>query len=279
MKAWAAAIQMASASDVKANLERAAALAREAAAAGAQLIGLPENFAYLGDDVDHKLAIAERLDVDKGGADGPILGAMRALARETKAWLILGGFPEKLPRDPEQPERIANTCVLLDAKGRVQARYRKLHLFDVTIPGGVRFRESDTVAPGDAPVLASTPWGGLGLSVCYDLRFPELYRVLTARGAVMLTVPSAFTRETGKDHWHALLRARAIENQAFVIAPAQFGPPGAKRPRYGHALIADPWGAVLAECGDREGFALAELDFDYQAKVRRDLPCLAHRKL
>jgi predicted amidohydrolase len=164
----------------------------------------------------------------------------------------------------------------------VTAVYRKIHLFDVdlaAVPGGRRFRESETVEPGTAPVVAETPWGGLGLSVCYDLRFPELYRELGKRGARMVTVPSAFTLETGKDHWHVLLRARAIENQVFLLAPAQFGSHGPTRRSYGHALVIDPWGAVIAECGDHEGFARARIDFDYLDKVRSALPCLSHRRL
>jgi predicted amidohydrolase len=276
-----AAVQMTSSEDVGGNLERAAELVRQAAANGAALIGLPENFAYLGGDQDHRLALAEVLPTADVGAPagdlGPILARMRELARASGAWLILGGFPER-----GAAGRIRNSCVLLDPDGRVAAVYRKIHLFDVdlgSVPGGRRFRESDNVEPGDEVVVAETPWGGLGLSVCYDLRFPELYRKLAERGARMIAVPSAFTLETGKDHWHVLLRARAIENQAFVLAPAQFGSHGPTRRSFGHALIADPWGAVIAECGDHEGFALGRIDFGYQDKVRAALPALGHRRL
>jgi deaminated glutathione amidase len=268
-----AAVQLCSTEDVSANLAKARALVQDAAAAGAALVGLPENFAYLGSDRDHKLSLAEALD---GATDGPILAEMRALARQTGVWLLLGGFPERV--DP-QGRRIGNTSVLLDATGAVCARYRKMHLFDVEIPGGPRFRESEIVVPGDAPVVAQTPWGGLGLSICYDLRFPELYRTLAAWGARMVAVPAAFTRETGKDHWHVLLRARAIENQLYLFAPAQWGFHGGKRASYGHALVVDPWGVVLAECGERDGYALASIDLDYQDAVRRNLPCLTHRRL
>ena len=201
--------------------------------------------------------------------------AMQALARRTEAWLLLGGFPERA----SDPGRIRNTSVLLRADGTIAAVYRKIHLFDVDVPGGKRFRESETIEAGDAPVVAETPWGPLGLTICYDLRFPELYRALVARGARLLAVPSAFTAETGKDHWSVLLRARAIENQAYVFAPAQFGHHGGNRRSWGHALVADPWGTVLAECGDHEGFALAPVDFDYQDRVRATLPCLSHRKV
>jgi deaminated glutathione amidase len=273
MSLWVAAAQLCSTENVAENLTRATALVKSAALAGAQLVGLPENFAYLGSDRDHKRALAEEVSAD---ARGPILEAMRQAAREAGVWLLLGGFPERVAADEEH---IGNTSLLLDPSGVVRARYRKIHLFDVDVPGGQRFRESDTIAPGDETVVAETPWGGLGLSICYDLRFPELYRRLTTAGARMIAVPAAFTRETGKDHWHVLLRARAIENQAFVIAPAQYGFHGGKRTSYGHALVVDPWGVVLAECGDRQGFALAELDFAQQDAIRRDLPCLTHRRL
>jgi deaminated glutathione amidase len=188
---------------------------------------------------------------------------------------VLGGFPEKSP----EPGHIYNTSVLLGPEGTVLAAYRKIHLFDVDLPGGARFRESDAVTAGSEAVLATCPFGAIGLSVCYDLRFPELYRQLTARGARILTVPSAFTAETGKDHWHVLLRARAIENQAFVIAPAQFGAHGGKRASYGHAVVIDPWGVILAEVGNHEGIAVADLDLAYQDQVRRALPCLQHRRV
>jgi len=272
---------MTSTDDVAANLATAAALVRRAAAQGAEIVGLPENFAFLGSDGDHRLAIAEPLDPaapgDPGSSSGagPILTAMQQLAREVGRHLLLGGFPERSARKG----LIHNTAVLLAPDGAVAALYRKVHLFDVDLPGGARFRESDSVDPGGEPVVAQLPWGGLGLSICYDLRFPELYRRLAAAGARVLAVPSAFTAETGKDHWHLLLRARAVENQAFVLAPAQFGHHGGKRWSYGHALIVDPWGAVIAECGDHPGIAVADLDFAYQDAVRERVPCLSHRRL
>jgi predicted amidohydrolase len=262
---------MTSTEDVAANLATVSRLVRRATDAGAMLVGLPENFAFLGSDRDHRLAIAESVTP----ADGPILAAMATLAREARVHLLLGGFPER----SEQPGHIYNTALLLNPAGDVTATYRKIHLFDVDLPGGARFRESESVTPGAEPVVASFPWGGLGLSVCYDLRFPELYRRLATGGARVLAIPSAFTAETGKDHWHVLLRARAIENQAFVVAPAQWGLHGGKRASYGHALIVDPWGVVLAECGNHEGVAVADLDFAYQDEVRRNLPCLDHRKI
>ncbi len=273
-----AAIQMTSTDDIAVNLAAASRLVQDAAAQGAQLVGLPENFAFLGSDRDHRLAIAEPLAAMQdasGSFPGPILGAMMALARQVQAHLLLGGFPER----GRVPTQIRNTAVLLAPDGEIAALYRKIHLFDVDLPGGTRFRESEAVEAGDDVVVAPFPWGGLGLSICYDLRFPELYRRQAAAGARVLTVPSAFTAETGKDHWHVLLRARAIENQAYVLAPAQFGLHGGQRRSYGHALIVDPWGTVLAECGDHPGAALADLDFAYQDDVRARLPCLAHRRL
>jgi predicted amidohydrolase len=273
-----AAVQMTSGEDVDANLERARELVREAATAGALVVGLPENFAYLGSRQDHRLAIADELPpvgADQHRDIGPILGAMRALALKAGVWLLLGGFPEK----SDSNERIRNTSVLLNPEGTISAIYRKMHLFDVDVPGGKRFRESETVQPGSEVVVAPTPWGGLGLSICYDLRFPELYRAHAAKGARIIAVPSAFTLETGKDHWHVLLRARAIENQVYVMAPAQIGAHGPTRRSYGHALVVDPWGVILAECGDQEGFALARLDFAHQDRLREALPVLTHRRI
>jgi predicted amidohydrolase len=277
-----AAVQMTSTEDVGHNLERAGELVRQAAGHGAALVGLPENFAYLGANDDHRLSLAEDLPTpeatEPSGTSGPILAAMRELARQAGVWLILGGFPER----GSAGGKLRNSCVVLNPNGLVAAVYRKMHLFDVDlaqVAGGKRFRESDTVEPGSEPVVADTPWGGLGLSVCYDLRFPELYRRLGERGARMVAVPSAFTLETGKDHWHVLLRARAIENQVYLLAPAQFGSHGGNRRSFGHALVVDPWGAVIAECGDHEGFALARVDFAYQDKVRGALPSLGHRRL
>jgi predicted amidohydrolase len=270
-----AAVQMTSTDAVEANLERCRELVREAAAAGALLVGLPENFAYLGADQDHKAAIAEALPAPgEAASSGPILTAMRELARTTGTWLLLGGFPERAAS-----RRIRNSAVLLSPDAEIAAVYRKVHLFDVDVPGGKSFRESETVEPGAEPIVAATPWGGLGLTVCYDLRFPELYRALAFGGARLIAVPSAFTLETGKDHWHVLLRARAIENQVYLFAPAQFGNHGGNRRSYGHALIVDPWGAVIAECGDHEGLALARLDLGYQDRIRTTFPALKHRRL
>jgi len=268
-----AVVQMTSGGDVQANLRRAAELIAEAASRGAKLAVLPENFALLADHEAAKLSVAE--PVAPGGPHGPIVSAMRAVAQKHGIALVLGGMPEKSPRDTH----VHNTAVYLDAAGEVRGVYRKIHLFDVAIPDGATYRESGSVEPGGAPVAVETPWGGLGLSVCYDVRFPELYRALAHKGVRMIVVPAAFTLHTGRDHWHVLLRARAIENLAYVLAAAQYGRHNAKRVTYGHSLIVDPWGQVLAEVGDHEGVAVAELDFDYQDRLRRELPSLDHRKL
>ena len=268
----AAAVQMTSREDVAANLESAGRLIATARARGAELVVLPENFALLSPDDKAKLGHAESLD---GHAPGPIASFLMSAARAHGVWLVGGGMPERGPDD----KHVYNTCVVVSPEGAIVSRYRKIHLFDVTTSDGVTYRESEGVAPGSAPVVAATPWGGLGLSVCYDLRFPELYRALSAGGARMLVVPAAFTVPTGRDHWHVLLRARAVENQAFVIAAAQWGQHHAKRATYGHTLIVDPWGTVLAECPDGEGLAIAELDLARQDEIRQSLPALTHRRM
>jgi len=265
----AAAIQMCSSDDVAANLRAAAALVAEAAHAGAELVALPENFAYLRRE-GTPIPCAQPLD-------GPIVEALREWARAHRIWLLGGSFAEAVPRD----ERVHNTSVVLAPDGRLAAVYRKIHLFDVDLraQGGSSHRESAAVAPGSDVVVAETPFGGVGLSVCYDVRFPELYRALVARGARFLMVPSAFARETGRDHWEVLLRARAIENQCFVIAPAQWGQHSPDRASHGRALIADPWGVLLGVAPDRPAVVIADCDLAQQDRVRASLPALAHRRL
>ncbi len=264
-----AAVQMTSTEDLEQNLSAATRLTSAAADEGAWLVVLPECFAFLGPE-QGKFAIAESLP-----SGGPILDRFRELARQRSLELVLGGFYEK----GSDAGHVRNACVHLRADGEVAAVYRKIHLFDVDLPDGTTLRESATVEPGSEPVVTDTCLGKLGLSVCYDLRFPELYRALVARGATLLTVPSAFTLTTGKDHWHVLLRARAIESQAYVIAAAQTGRHFGTRVSYGHALICDPWGTVVSECGEGEGFAIAAIDADVVARVRKALPSLAHRRL
>lgn len=278
----AAVIQMNSTAEVSRNLDRAAALCARARERGARLAVLPENFALLSTSEADKFSCAEPAMAvgGQGAQEGAILRQMRAVAREHQLYLVLGGMPER----SAAPGHVYNSCVLLGPDGGVEAVYRKIHLFDVDLAragDATAYRESATVTPGDAgqQVVAATPWGGLGLSVCYDVRFPELYRGLGAAGARMLVVPAAFTLHTGKDHWHVLLRARAIENQCFVLAAAQQGRHGPTRQTYGHSLIADPWGTVLCECPEGEGVAVAELDFAAQDRIRSELPCLQHRRI
>ncbi len=264
-----AVIQMTSQEEVDANLQAASDFVREAAAEGARLVALPENFAYLRRE-GMPFPCAQDLE-------GPIMSSMRALARELEIWLLAGTFPERIEGD----SRVHNTSVLIDPTGELAAIYRKIHLFDIDLSasGGPRFQESATVAPGSCPVVADTPFGGVGLSVCYDLRFPELYRALVDSGARWLMVPSAFTPETGRDHWEVLLRARAIENQCYVLAPAQFGEHNPKRSSYGRSMIIDPWGLILAQAPDRPAVIWADCPGSDQECVRAALPALRHRRV
>ena len=265
----AAVVQMTSTPDYAHNLARAEHWIARAAQAGARLVALPENFPLMREEDDsgpHPLA-AELADSE------PLRFVCEQAARHG-VWIAGGTVPERVPGEP----RAYNTAVLADADGRLAASYRKIHLFDVDLPGA-ELRESRTVAPGDEAVCAETPWGRLGLTVCYDLRFGELFRALTERGAEMLWVPSAFTVPTGRDHWEVLLRARAIECQAFVLAPGQYGRHNRTRRSYGRSLIVDPWGTVLAQVPDGEGFALAEIDPARVAEVRERIPVARHRRL
>jgi len=264
-----AVVQMTSTGDVDANMSTVHRLVGEAASRGARMVLVPECFSYLGPEAG-KLDIAESLD-----DGGPILARCREAAREAGVDVVYGGFWEK----SDVAGKVRNACIYMSADGDIEAVYRKIHLFDVDLSDGTRILESETVDAGSEPVVVNAPFGMLGLSVCYDLRFPELYRRLVDAGAIALAVPAAFTLTTGKDHWHLLLRARAIEQQCYVLAAAQTGHHYGKRWSYGHALIADPWGTVLAECGEGEGVAIAEVDPAYVEKVRTVLPSLAHRRL
>jgi predicted amidohydrolase len=242
----------------------------QAAAAGARFVALPENFAFMGEEAN-KREIAEAVDV---ASPGPILSALTASATAHRVWVLGGGMPEKSP-DPPRP---FNTAVLVDPDGRVASTYRKVHLFDVRLADGTSYCESAATSEGAAAVTADVLGVRVGLSICYDVRFPELYRRLVDQGARVVTVPAAFTLTTGKDHWHVLLRARAIENQVYVMAPAQHGKHPRGRQTYGKALIVDPWGEVIAQCSEGEGVAVADLDIGYQDRVRTTLPALSHRK-
>lgn len=276
----AAVVQLCSSADVAHNLSRVAALCERAKSRGAELIALPENFALLSPDEHEKFSWAVQIQSSDGGlrGTGKILDEMRALAKRMDVHLVLGGLPEA----GRTSERVFNSSVHVLPDGEIAAVYRKIHLFDVHFAhANTSLRESASVEYGDVDqaIVSATPWGGLGLSVCYDVRFPELYRRLVAVGAQLLSIPAAFTLHTGKDHWHVLLRARAIENQCFVIAAAQQGRHSPTRFTYGHSLIVDPWGTVLCECPDGEGVAVAELDFSSLQKIRTDLPALSHRRI
>lgn len=264
-----AVVQMSSQEDVTANLAKARELVAEAAARGAELVLLPENFAFMAGDVE-KRAHAEALD-----GEGPIVTFLRDTARAHKLTLVGGGMPERSP-DAARP---FNTCAVFSPAGELVAAYRKIHLFDVDVPNGRSYRESEATTAGDAPLTVDVRDVSVGLSVCYDLRFPELYRKLTVAGARVLLVPAAFTLQTGKDHWIALLRARAIENQAFVVAAGQWGTHSGGRATFGKSVVIDPWGEVIAQASEGVGVAVATLDFAYQERVRAALPCASHRRL
>ena len=261
----AACVQMRSSDDVAENIRDASAFIREAAGEGAQFIGTPENTTLMAPDGGAKLENSYSEDAD------PALPVFRSLAEELGVWLLIGSLAIKVSET-----KTANRSFLIDPKGAIAARYDKIHLFDVDLPSGEKYRESNTVAGGDKAVLAQTPWGKIGLSVCYDLRFPQLYRALAQAGAFMLTAPSAFTETTGKAHWHTLVRARAIENGAFVFAPAQGGTHANGRKTYGHSLIVAPWGEVLVEAGTEPGIILAEIDLNRVADARSRVPNLRH---
>ncbi len=263
-----AVVQMNSGQDVDRNLAFARRAIEEGAAAGATWVALPENFAYLRRE-GMPFPCAQTLDDE-------IVGFLREQARHHRVHVLGGSFPEKSDGD-----RVYNTSVWVDAEGCVIGVYRKIHLFDVDLSkrGGQPFRESDSIAPGDKPTTVRAPFGRIGLSVCYDLRFPELYRHYAEQGAEFFTVPAAFAPETGRDHWTVLLRARAIENLAFVVAPAQVGQHSETRRSYGRAAVVDPWGIVLAQAGDQPGVILATCDLESQRQARTALPCLTHRRL
>jgi predicted amidohydrolase len=260
-----AAVQLNSTDDKDRNLERAARLTAEAAAAGADLVALPEKWNLLGD--------GEALAAGAEPLDGPSIEAATSWAVDLGVHLLAGSIAEQ----SADADRLHNTSTLISPEGDVVAAYRKIHMFDVDVEG-VAYRESDREQPGDEIVLAPAGDLVLGLTVCYDLRFPELYRILAVRGATALTVPSAFTEPTGRDHWDVLLRARAIESQAFVLAPNQVGDAPPHYRSYGHSMIVDPWGIVLAEAPAGEGFVAADLDLDRQRRIRAELPSLASRR-
>jgi len=266
------AVQMRSIGDLAANLATCRQLVDQAAGEGAQLAVLPECFSFLGRGEGDKLAIAE--DLERGG---PILDMLRERAMAHGIWIIGGGTPELVPGDAM---RTYNTAIVIDPSGALAGRYRKIHLFDVDIPGGATLRESDATCAGDELVVVDIAGAKVGLSICYDVRFPELYRGLVKDGgAEILVVPAAFTAHTGAAHWHLLLRARAVEDQAWVVAPAQWGRHNEKRESFGHTLVIDPWGTIVGEQADGDGVVLANLDGATVAKRRTQMPCLDHAVL
>jgi predicted amidohydrolase len=257
---------MTSTQDRAGNLDRAERLIRRAAGEGARFVATPENFAELRSDPGPHPS-PEPLD-------GEIVTRLGRVARDHAIWLLLGSIPE----ESEEPPKIHNTSVLLRPDGTVAAAYRKIHLFDIEIPGVVEHRESDAVVAGEEAVVVPTPWGSVGLTICYDLRFPELFRTLALEGARVIFVPSAFTSFTGAAHWETLLRARAIENQCFIAAPAQTGRHSPSRESFGHSMVVDPWGSIVAVREEGEGLLLADLDLRKVDDVRRKLPALSHAR-
>ena len=261
-----AAVQMVSGADPAANLVAAGQLVREAAARGARLVVLPEYFVLMG------LRDTDKLELAEAFGDGPLQRQTAAIAREAGVWLVAG----TLPLRSGVAGKVRNTTLVFDPQGRCTARYDKIHLFGFS-GLGERYSESDTIEPGREAVSAATPWGEVGLSVCYDLRFPELFRQLAP--APMIALPAAFTAITGEAHWEALIRARAIENQCYLIASAQGGTHPSGRRTHGHSMIVDPWGKVLTQLPAGEGVVTADIDAAYLASVRSRLPALSHRVL
>jgi predicted amidohydrolase len=262
----AACVQMTSGQDKSKNLETATRLTEEAVGRGARLVVLPELF--------NCLAMPETILAQAETIPGPTAEAMSGLAARLQTTLLAGSIAEHVPGS----SKVFNTSLLISPDGTLLAQYRKIHLFDIDLPGHVTFQESSFMQPGDRLVVTETLLGKLGQATCYDLRFPELFRRLIAAGAQVLCIPSAFTLATGKDHWEPLLRARAIENQAFVIAPNQCGRHHPSIQTYGRSMILDPWGIPLAVAPDGETVITAEIDFDRQAQIRAELPSLQHRR-
>jgi predicted amidohydrolase len=261
-----AVAQMNSRDDKAANLRRAEALIDEAAAQGARLVAFPEVFDYLGPN-----AVTDGIPEP---IPGPLTERLAAKAREHGIYVHAGSVHEQ----SDVEGKCYNTTVLFDPNGEMIAKYRKIHLFDIDLTGHVSANESGTILPGNEVVTAEIDGHTVGLAICYDLRFPELFRLLAVAGAEVLFLPAAFTMFTGKDHWHVLLRARAIENQCYVLAPAQIGPHEPEGQCYGHSMIVDPWGVVLGEAPNREGLVVADLDFDALQGIRTQLPSLMNRR-
>lgn len=266
----AAAIQLASGTNVSANLLETEKLVEEAASQGAELVVLPENFAFMGKSCKDAAALTEK------PGDGPLQSFLSSLAKRLSVWIVGG----TIPMEANDASKWRAASLVFNDKGELVGRYDKQHLFDVNlVETSERFVESDSIEPGEEIVVIDSPWGKLGLSVCYDLRFPELYRAMIDRGAEIICLPAAFTAITGKAHWEALVKARAIENLSYVIASAQGGFHIDSRETYGHTMIVDPWGTPLAVRERGNGFVMATLDHEFQSTTRRNFPCLSHRRL
>ena len=263
-----ALLQMTAGVDPAANADTLIAAIGEARAGGAEILFTPEMSGCVDRDRARSTAAIAPEEADE------VLAAVRAAAAEVGIWVALGSLAVLHPTE----DRRLNRSYLIDAAGAICARYDKIHLFDVDLPSGESWRESNTYVPGDTPVLAETPWGPLGLSICYDLRFPDLYRALSGAGADFVAIPAAFTVPTGEAHWHVLMRARAIESEMFVIAAAQTGHHEDGRETYGHSLVVDPWGTVLLDAGTAPGVYTVDLPVDRLAQVRSRIPVLQHRK-
>lgn len=269
LSSWAAVVQMTVSSDLTANLGQAAKLIRQASARGAEMVFLPEACDYIGESRQQTLALAQPMG-------GQTMGEYQRMAVESCVWLSLGGVHTLTEGEDG---RTGNTHVIINKEGEIVETYNKSHLFDVNIPGSVSLSESDYVTPGASlPPPVPSPIGRLGLGICYDLRFPEHSQALVKAGAELLTFPSAFTVTTGQAHWESLLRARAIETQSYVIAAAQTGKHNAKRNSYGHSMIVDPWGVVVAQCGEGEGLAMASIDLEYLHTLRGNMPVQNQRR-
>jgi deaminated glutathione amidase len=269
----ASCIQFTSARDYEPNIRVVSDLVRQARDGGADFVLTPENTGLT--EPVGKL----RREKARDEVNHPVLAALREVTQETGVWMLIGSLAVDLSREPgiaEAERRLANRSYLIDPNGAIVARYDKIHMFDVDLAGGESYRESNAFRPGDHTVLAQTHWGVLGMTVCYDLRFPHLYRALAHAGADFLAIPSAFTVPTGRAHWHVLLRARAIENGCFVFAPAQWGEHAEGRRTYGHSLIVDPWGEVIADGKEGVGIVSARVEVAAIAKARRMVPSLGH---
>jgi predicted amidohydrolase len=259
----AACVQLNNSPDMDKNLTASTALVRQAAKAGAQFVCTPEYSCLMREIGGDRLSFARPEDEHK------VLKHYRALAHELGIWILLGSISIKVSDD-----KINNRSFLIDAKGDIVARYNKIHLFDVDLPNGQSFRESRAVLPGDKAVIADSPWGKIGMTVCYDVRFPQLYRALAKAGAAIITVPSAFSMPTGQAHWELFVRSRAAETGCFVLAPGQCGLHEGTRQTWGHSMIVDPWGKILAEAGDKPGFITADLNLEEVEKYRQNIPAL-----